>query len=337
MGAMVAIMLHLFVVACAAITGVVLLIRAGHTLNFLGFFKQAAIGIAILWALVYLVTFAFDRETEKLTGEAKARRLSRAHGEKISAKFPDDWRDGRKNWTNFEIIYVAPNSVRLVVPTQYGENAKPRDPHQTVEVWNGDVGTAFLKFVDAKGKWKATWDAEINGLLWYNEIDMNGLTKDRFLQYTEEAARISIGPMARFAGSDTWWLFGESIEAAIAVQQTSGSKRKFAITWLEHALKQAGMYYQRALDDKNPKTENEAIRSNWRDRLSTLEQLKVQAFLLRSKPGEPDAQTTGRLIDGVRQIENWKTTTHAESSFAFVMNGSIPYVSLARTFVEQQQ
>lgn len=334
MGAMVAIMLHLFVLACAALTGIVLLIKSGQTLNLIGFFKQAAIVIAVLWALVYAITFAFDRETEKLSGEDKARRLSRAHGEKIGAKFAADWRDGRKNWTNFEIIFVAPNSVRLVVPTQYGENAKPRDPHETAAVWNGDVGAVFLTFVDAKGKWKATWDSETNALLWFNEIDMTGLTKDRFLEYTAEAARISIGPMARFAGSDTWWLFGESIEAAIAVKEASGSKRKFALTWLEYALKQSAMYYQRALDDKFPKTDSEAVRGMWRDRETTLQQLKAQAFLLRSKPEEPDAQATQQLINKVRALESWKATTHAETTFAFVMNGAIPYVSLARTYLE---
>jgi len=334
MGAMVAIMLHLFVLLCAAIAGVVILVRSGQTLHLVGFFKQAAIVIAVLWALVYCITFAFDRETEKLTGEDKARRLSRAHGEKIGAKFAADWRDGRKNWTNFEIVFVAPNSIRLVVPTQYGENAKPRDPDQTVAVWNGEVGAAFLNFVDAKGPWRAAWNSD--ALTWRMEIDMNGLSKKRFLGYTEEAARISIGPMARFAGSDTWWLFGESMEAAIQVQQSGGSKQKFALAWLEHALKQTAMYYQRALDDKYPKSDSETLHATWRDRVTTLQQLKAQAFLLRSKTEEPDAEATRRLVDGVRVIESWKAVTHAESSFAFVMNGAVPYVKLARTYLEAQ-
>jgi hypothetical protein len=337
MGGMVAIVLHLFVLACAAITGIVLLVRSGNSPQLVGFLKQAAIVAAALVALVYVLGFALDRETEKLTGEAKARKLSRAHGEKIGAKFAADWRDGRKNWTNFEIIFVGPNSVRLVIPTQYGETTKPRDPLQTVAVWNGEVGAAFLKFVEAKGKWKCTWDPEINGLLWYLEIDMAGLTKNQFLEYTAEAARISIGPMARFAGSDTWWLFGEAIEAAIDVEQTAGSKQKFAITWLEYALKQASVYYQRALDDKHPKSDSETLRATWRERVTTLQQLRAQAFLLRSKPGEPDAQATDQLLSKVRALEGWKTTGESESGFAFVMNGSIPYVLLARSFAEQHQ
>jgi hypothetical protein len=85
MGGMVAIVLHLFVLACAAITGIVLLVRSGNSPQLVGFLKQAAIVAAALVALVYVLGFALDRETEKLTGEAKARKLSRAHGEKIGA------------------------------------------------------------------------------------------------------------------------------------------------------------------------------------------------------------------------------------------------------------
>ncbi len=336
MGAMVAIMLHLFVLACAGITGVVLLIRSGQTLHLIGFFKQAGLGIAIVWALMYCITFALDRKTEKLSGEEKACLLSRAHGEKIGAKFPADWRDGRKNWRNFEIIFVAPNAIRLVVRTQYADNVKPRDPQQTVAVWNGAAGAAVLRFVEAKGDWRASWDPESNSLLWQVEIDMQGLTKDRFLEYTAEAARIAIGPMVRFAGSDTWWLFGEAIEAAIDVQQVTGSQQKFALTWLEYSLKQTAMYYQRALDDKHPKSEDESIRGVWRERVTTLQQWKAQAFVLRSKPGEPDPAAARNLLEKVRAIESWKKTTHAESSFAFVMNGSIPYVALARGFAAGQ-
>jgi hypothetical protein len=318
MGVMVAIGLHLIVIAFASLTGLVLLIRTGGSKPLWAFVKQGGIAAAVVVGLVLLISFAYDRQTGSMSGDEKAQRLSRAHGDKIGAKFPGEWKDGHKNWNNFEITFIPPNSVRLTSKVKYGEHRKPRDIQRHLDKWNGDVGAAFLEFIGAKRPWRATWDPTEEGgqLVWQADLDMQGLSKNQFLNDTAEAARLYIGPMSGWAGTDTWWLFGEAIDDAIEAEKASGSKAKFALAWLQTSLGHAAMYYERA-----------KVRP---DRLQQLKEIQTEA---RSNP---DAAATKRLLARVREVEGWKHIAHAESDYAFLLNGSQKYLGLARAYAEHQ-
>ena len=126
MGIMVAIGLHLLVIGCATVTGMVLLLRSGGGGQPLWtFVKQGAVVAGAIAGLALIISFVYDRQTtDGMSGEDKARRLSQAHGEKIGARFAGEWSDGRKNWTNFEIEFVAPNAVRLTSAVKYGEQRR---------------------------------------------------------------------------------------------------------------------------------------------------------------------------------------------------------------------
>jgi hypothetical protein len=311
-GFMVAVMLHLMVIGAATLYGIVVLFKTGGIQPFWSFLKYAGIAVAVVAALLYAVSFAFDRQTEGLSGEDKARRLSQAHGQKIGAKFPGEWRDGRKNWTNLEIQYVAPNSVRLTTTVKYGEHRRPSDPERHLAEWNGDVGASFLEFIGAKRKWQASWpeDGDTTSLIWSVDIDMKGLSKNQFLNDTAEAARLYIGPMSGWAGNDTWWLFGDAIEEAI---QSGSTRHEFALTWLGKALGHAAMYYERA------KTHPER-----------LEQIKSVQSKVHTLPAI-------QLFKQVRVIEDWKHLKHADTDYAFLLNGSQRYIGLARQYAEKHQ
>ncbi len=323
MGIMVAIGLHLLVVGIASLTGLVLLVRSGESQSLWAFLKQGAVVIGVIVGLAILISFTYDRQTASMSGEDKARRLSQAHGEKIGAKYPGEWNDGRKNWTNFEISFVAPNSVRLTSRVNYAEHRKPGDVERHLEKWNGDVGGAFLEFIDAKRPWRATWDAGDDGgrLVWQVDIDMQGLSKSQFLNDTAEAARLYIGPMSGFAGTDTWWLFGDAIDAAVEAEKASGSRHKFALTWLETALGQAAMYYERAGVQQS--------------RSQQLKEMEAEAHRIQAGAGAPDPAAIRRLLQSVRAAEGWKPIAHSESDYDFLLNGSLRYVGLARAYVQR--
>jgi hypothetical protein len=320
MGIMVAIAIHWLVIGCMTVTGIIFLLRSGGAQPMWAFLKQGGVAAAVITGLGLLVSFVSNRQTEGMSGEEKARLLSRAHGEKIGAKFSGDWRGGRKNWTNFEISFVPPNSVRLTSTVKYGDHRKPGDVRRHLEKWNGDVGASFLEFIGAKRPWRATWDAATESLIWSVDIDMRGLTKSRFLNDTDEAARLYIGPLSGWAGSDTWWLFGEAIDAAVEVEKATGSRSKFALTWLDMALGQAAMYCERA---------------GFQGRLKALEELKAEAHRLGTSLSEAEPAATRSLLEQVRAAESWKQIAHAESDFAFLLNGSLRYVGLARAYVER--
>lgn len=312
MGMMVAIVLHLLVTGCAGVTGLVMLLRSGNATgsSLWTFAKQGAVVAAVIAALLLLVSFVYDRQTNGMSGEDKARRLSQAHGEKIGAKFPGEWRDGHKNWTNFEITFVAPNSVQLTSTVNYGEHRRPTDIERHLEKWNGDVGAAFLEFIGAKRPWRASWDGE--HLVWSVEIDMKGLSKNQFLNDTAEAARLYSGPMSGWAGTDTWWLFGDAMEEAI--EAGGSSRQRFAMAWLAAALGQAAMYYERA-----------GVHG---ERLGELKRL--QAETRRAN----DTAAMRKVLDEVRAAERWKQVAHGESDYAFLLNGSLRYVGLARSYAD---
>jgi hypothetical protein len=313
----------LMVIGCASLTGLVLLIRSGGPQPLWAFLKQGAVVAGIVAGLVLLISFAHNRQTEGMSGEDKARRLSQAHGDKIGAKFPGEWRNGHKDWTNFEITFVPPNQVRLTSTVKYGERRKPGDIQRHLEKWNGDVGAVFLEFIGAKRPWRATWDAANDGgrLVWQVDIDMRGLSTSQFLNDTAEAARLYIGPMSGWAGSDTWWLFGEAIDAAVEAETDSGgSRHKFALTWLEVSLGQAAMYYERS--------------GVQQERLRQLKEMQMETHKLLAA-GTLDAAATRRLFATVRAAEGWRQIAHAESDYAFLLNGSLRYVGLARTYAER--
>lgn len=312
MGMMVAIVLHLLATGCASVAGLVMLLRNANTGSSLWtFVKQGVVVAAVIAGLLLLVSFVYDRQTNGMSGEDKARRLSQAHGEKIGAKFPGEWRGGHKNWTNFEITFVAPNSIRLTSAVNYAEHRRPSDVERHLEKWNGDVGKAFLEFIGAKRPWRASWDGE--HLVWSVEIDMQGLSRNQFLNDTAEAARLYVGPMSGWAGTDTWWLFGDAMESAI--ESGGDSRQRFAVAWLETALGHAAMYYERA--------------GVHEERLGKLRQLQSLAR------GAADAGGVRRLLDEVRAIKKWKEIAHRESDYAFLLNGSLRYVGLARSYAER--
>jgi hypothetical protein len=318
MGVMTAIGLHFLTVLFATVGGIVLLLRGGGARTLWTFLPKAAVAAAAIAGVGLLISCVDERRILQASGEDKARRLSSAHGEKIGAKFPDEWRDGRKNWTNFEISFVAPNTVRLTVTVKYSEHRMPGDVQRHLEKWNGDVGSAVLGFLRAKRRWRADWDHATGNLIWSVDIGMSGLSKSQFLRDTEEAARLYIGPMST-GGSDSWWLLGDAIDAAVIAETSTGSHRKFALAWLETALGQAAMYCERA---------------GFQDRQTSLSEMMAEAHLLVVTPEEPDAAATRRLLDRVRAAEKWKQVTHSESDFAFLLNGSLGYLALARQYVE---
>jgi hypothetical protein len=246
-----------------------------------------------------------------MSGEDKARRLSQAHGEKIGARFPGEWRDGHKNWTNFHIAFVAPNSIRLTSTVNYAEHRRPSNVERHLEKWNGDVGKAFLEFIGAKRPWRASWDGD--HLLWSVEIDMQGLSRNQFLNDTAEAARLYVGPMSGWAGTDTWWLFGDAMESAI--EAGGDSRQRFAMAWLETALGYAAMYYERAEVHE--------------ERLASLTRLRTEARRAS------DTTAVRKLLDEVRAAEKGKQVAHGESGYAFLLNGSMRYVGLARSYAER--
>ncbi len=312
MGMMVAIVLHLLATGCASVTGLVMLLRGGNAGSSLWMFvKQGAVVAALIAGFLLLAFFYYDRQTTGMSGEEKARRLSQAHGEKIGAKFPGEWREGRKNWTNFEIEFVAPNSIRLTSKVKYADQRRPSDVERHLAKWNGEVGAAFLEFIGARRPWRASWDGE--HLVWSVEIGMKGLSRNQFLNDTAEAARLYVGPMSGWAGTDTWWLFGDAMEHAI--EAGGDSRQRFALAWLEAALGHAAMYYERA--------------GVHEERLGKLRQLQAEARRASDKTAMQ------RLLGDVRTAEQWRQVAHGDSDYAFLLNGSLRYVGLARSYAER--
>lgn len=240
MGLFVALPLILLTVGGATVVAGIRLIRMGQAASFAGAAWKLTACAAVLTGLFALAQWLTDRRLAATSGEHKAIALSRAYGDSIGAKSAGDWTAEGKRWGKyFTLQFAPPNSIRIVIETNYTEFAQVGDPERTLRAWRGWIGEALQRYAGGRRTWEPRWDDGM--LVWSTGIEMSGLTRREFLEDTAAARRFATGSFGDQAPQPMWWLYRDPMEAALL----EPSRERQAMRWTAESLRQAQDYYRR--------------------------------------------------------------------------------------------